>query len=236
MPDSVPGDLLARLEAVQAAWIDIGGRSRKKVAADAERVFFDALGPLAVELVRLHPTVFPDPGNPPPYDPTKGITERIAGTHRTDIAGRRITFWAAAIREPVEFHRSVPSGRDELKDWARRWMIYKDRPRHFRASHQPMDWVDGEVKKAIASAPNMGGNHPDEPVLDELVTLDQVAPLTGLSKRTLERHLRQGNLSPPDVPGGGGKAHKWFWANLKGSLSKVARRPMPERFPGSRII
>ena len=72
--------------------------------------------------------------------------------------------------------------------------------------------------------------------IDELVTLDQVAPLAGLAKRTLERYLRKGDLPYPDVRGGGGRAHKWFWANLRDALAKVARRQLPERFPASRII
>lgn len=48
-------------------------------------------------------------------------------------------------------------------------------------------------------------------VLDKLVTLDQVAPLVGKKKRTLERYLSDGKLPEPDFRGGGGKAHKWYW-------------------------
>lgn len=72
--------------------------------------------------------------------------------------------------------------------------------------------------------------------LDDLVTLDQVAPLTAKSKRTLERYLREGKLPEPDVPGGGGKSHKWFWKNLRPALEKVADRQLPAKFPGSRIV
>ena len=73
---------------------------------------------------------------------------------------------------------------------------------------------------------------PDEsPELDDLVTLDQVAPLTGLQKRTLERYLSKGDLPQPDIRGGGGKAHKWFYSNLRDALSEFTQRSMPERFP-----
>lgn len=72
--------------------------------------------------------------------------------------------------------------------------------------------------------------------LDEVVTLNQVAPLTGKSKRTLERYLKNGTLPAPDIPGGEGKAHKWYWRNLRPALSKFASKQLPERFPGSRII
>lgn len=72
--------------------------------------------------------------------------------------------------------------------------------------------------------------------LSELVTLDQVAPLTGLSKRTLERYVQDGRIPQPDVPGGGGRAHKWYWNAIGPALSKVTNKPLPDRFPGSRII
>ncbi len=71
---------------------------------------------------------------------------------------------------------------------------------------------------------------------DALVTLSQVAPLTGLSKRTLERYLKDGKMPEPDYRGGGGKAHKWLWQNLRLALAKIVRRELPKTFPGSRII
>ena len=73
-------------------------------------------------------------------------------------------------------------------------------------------------------------------VIDDLVTLNQVAPLAGISKRSLERHLRHGRIPEPDVRGGGGKPHKWFWKKLRPGLSAVAERPLPEQFPAGRII
>ncbi len=73
-------------------------------------------------------------------------------------------------------------------------------------------------------------------VIDDLVTLDQVAPLAGLSKRTLERYLHREELPEPDVRGGGGRAHKWYWRNLRPRLSEICDRILPERFPGSRIV
>lgn len=71
--------------------------------------------------------------------------------------------------------------------------------------------------------------------LDDLVTLDQVAPLTGLSKRSLERHLKK-TLPPPDIPGGHGKAHRWYWRNLRAGLENITNRQLPVRFPASRIV
>jgi hypothetical protein len=77
---------------------------------------------------------------------------------------------------------------------------------------------------------------PDSAIIDDLVTLDQVAPLTGLSKRTLERYLREGKLPDPDIRGGGGKSNKWFWGAFRVPLSKIASRTLPVKFPGSRIV
>lgn len=72
--------------------------------------------------------------------------------------------------------------------------------------------------------------------LDELVTLSQVAPLAALSKRTLERYVKDGKLPEPDFRGGGGKAHKWYWRTLRPTLAEIVNPKLPERFSGSRII
>jgi predicted DNA-binding transcriptional regulator AlpA len=93
------------------------------------------------------------------------------------------------------------------------------------------DWIE----KSLVSARQHPTPRPEQ-LWDELVTLDQVAPLTGLSKRTLERYVRQGKLPTPDIPGGGGKANKWFWANLRSHIASLTHRALPERFPGSRLI
>jgi len=75
-----------------------------------------------------------------------------------------------------------------------------------------------------------------ETEIDELVTLSQVAPLTGVSKRTLERYLKDDKLPQPDFPGGEGKSHKWHWSTLHPALSKLCNRILLSRFPGARII
>lgn len=75
-----------------------------------------------------------------------------------------------------------------------------------------------------------------EIAIEEVVTLEQAAALARTSKRTLERYLQSGELPHPDFPGGGGKAHKWRWSALRPSLEKVANLPLPQRFPGSRIV
>ena len=76
----------------------------------------------------------------------------------------------------------------------------------------------------------------EEDTVDCLVTLNQMAPLTGLSKRTLERKVKDRLLPPPDVRGGGGHAHKWYWKNIRPALSKFTMKPLRENFPGSHIV
>lgn len=100
-----------------------------------------------------------------------------------------------------------------------------------------------ESEPTANQAPNIGGESevpntdaaPDDALIGDLVTLDQVSPLAGLSKRTLDGHLRKGKLPRPDVKGGGGKAHKWYWCRLRPHLAKLANKILPETFPGSRI-
>jgi len=75
-----------------------------------------------------------------------------------------------------------------------------------------------------------------ESEIDELVTLSQVAPLTGHTKRTLERYLNDEKLPQPDVRGGDGKANKWYWSTIRPPLQKMSGRLLPERFPGSQIL
>ncbi len=72
--------------------------------------------------------------------------------------------------------------------------------------------------------------------IDDLVTLSQVAPLTGRSKRTLERYVREGKVPEPDVRGGNGSPHRWYWKTIRASLEGLVNRRLPEKFPGSRIL
>lgn len=74
------------------------------------------------------------------------------------------------------------------------------------------------------------------PEISELVTMSQVAPLTGRKKRTLERCLQQELIPRPDFGGGGGHAHKWYYHQLRPHFEKMVSRQLPFRFPGSRII
>lgn len=72
--------------------------------------------------------------------------------------------------------------------------------------------------------------------IDDLATLNQLSALAGLSKRQMERHYKAGRLPPPDRKGGGGLAHLWKWANVRGSIEDISGRHLPEEFPGSRIV
>jgi hypothetical protein len=77
---------------------------------------------------------------------------------------------------------------------------------------------------------------PVEP--EQYVTLDQAAALVNRAKKTLERRLnRQGSdAPPPDVEGGGGRAHEWRWSALRPWLEQTYGKKLPERFPSRRPL
>lgn len=92
-----------------------------------------------------------------------------------------------------------------------------------------------EAKQTLADAGTRAVvNNTD--AIDALVTLDQAAGLVNKSKRTLEHYLRDGKLPTPDLPGGGGKAHRWYWSKLRPALQEHFRPDLPERFPSSRVV
>jgi hypothetical protein len=68
---------------------------------------------------------------------------------------------------------------------------------------------------------------------DQYVTLDQAAALVNRSKKTLERRVNKtgSDAPPPDVEGGGGRAHEWRWSLFRPWLEKTFGKPLPERFP-----
>lgn len=70
---------------------------------------------------------------------------------------------------------------------------------------------------------------------DALVTLDQAAAIISKKKRTMERYLQDGQLPRPDIEGGGGRAHQWYWSNLRPALLAF-RHDLPRRFPTSRFV
>ncbi len=102
----------------------------------------------------------------------------------------------------------------------------------------PVTSLSDHPYRAVAMAVElfMASIRAAEDAIDDLVTLDQVAPLVGQSKRTLERYLKQGLIPEPDFRGGSGKAHKWLWGSLRPALAEFAGRELPEKFPGSRIV
>jgi len=70
--------------------------------------------------------------------------------------------------------------------------------------------------------------------IDYLVTLSQMVPLTGRTKRTLENW--KGTVIPePDECGGDGKADRWYYQRIRKAIEKHVNRILPERFPGSQI-
>jgi hypothetical protein len=108
--------------------------------------------------------------------------------------------------------------------------------------HEPINVLLPYLRSIeIAGSQGLGNQHgspldDDWGTGDDLVTLSQLDPIVGYSKRTLERWLADGCLPKPDVRGGDGKPNKWYWSTLRPLLQEKSRRVLPVRFPGSRII
>lgn len=97
-------------------------------------------------------------------------------------------------------------------------------------------WAQRVVDENLDVVPVPALAPPTHDQTEDIVTLDQAAAIAKMSKRTLDRYLQNDKLPRSDYPGGGGKAHKWKWSTLRPALSKAANRPLPDRFPGSRIV
>jgi hypothetical protein len=92
-----------------------------------------------------------------------------------------------------------------------------------------------------AGAINAPGHTPPEEdhspsVVEDYVTLDQMAAWVSRSKRTLERmKTRQSNPLPtPDIEGGAGKADEWIWSRVRPWLEREFRRKLPDSAPRRR--
>jgi hypothetical protein len=68
---------------------------------------------------------------------------------------------------------------------------------------------------------------------EQYVTLDQAAAWVNRSKKTLERAVNKegSDAPPPDVEGGGGRAHEWRWSTLRPWLERTYNKILPERPP-----
>lgn len=78
---------------------------------------------------------------------------------------------------------------------------------------------------------------PDEDEVDawcDRITLDQAAALVHKSKRTLERLKTKGELPPPSIEGGGGRADYWDWPAIRPVLMAQFHIRLPENCPGGR--
>ena len=104
-----------------------------------------------------------------------------------------------------------------------------------RARGRPSDMpAQGATDEGVPSAGLAAPAAADR--IDTLVTLDQMAAVCSMGKRTLERYLKDGRLPPPTIEGKGGKAHKWRWNEVRPALQKHFRSNLPLKYPGSRFL
>ena len=69
---------------------------------------------------------------------------------------------------------------------------------------------------------------------EAFVTMLQMAGISSLSKRTLEKWLKRKSdpLPPPEIKGEWGKPHRWRWSTIRPWLQLRTRILLPEQFPG----
>ncbi len=99
---------------------------------------------------------------------------------------------------------------------------------HLRA--QALDWQNACEVLAEMARERL------EVEVDEVVTMSQIGAFLSVSKRTVENWRNADQIPPPDIHGVRGTAHKWYWSKVRPHLEKLARRPLPLAFPGSRIL
>jgi hypothetical protein len=73
----------------------------------------------------------------------------------------------------------------------------------------------------------------DPPASPQYVTLNQIAGIMHVNKRTVVRwNRRTRNPMPdPDIVGRGGKAHQWIWDRIRPWLERDSGWKLPERYP-----
>lgn len=83
-------------------------------------------------------------------------------------------------------------------------------------------WVAGAAASILDTVARTGTADGGD---KQYVTLEQMAGLLNLQKKTLERWylegIKKGKLPEPDVEGGGGKPHEWLWSRVRKPLEKT---------------
>ncbi len=108
--------------------------------------------------------------------------------------------------------------------------------RRLEAMHQELQELRREVTRLRLEVRPAGAPHEQQilpfvqPTPDlQLVTLDQMAAMVRLQKRSLDRHRRQ--MPAPAVKGGGGRPTMWAWAEVRPWLETTFGRALPVDYP-----
>ena len=67
------------------------------------------------------------------------------------------------------------------------------------------------------------------PAAEQLITLDQMAALCRMAKRSMERHRPR--MPAPRIKGSNGRPSLWAWAEVRPFLVERFGLDVPERFP-----
>jgi hypothetical protein len=124
--------------------------------------------------------------------------------------------------------------RDGTTEKVWRW-LYKN----CQYVREPYDAAKGRKRGALAEAASGGEAPPPvekgtaESAVPRYVTLDQMAVIIHMSKRTVEKwkKRKKNPLPAPDVEGTGGKAARWLWSDIRPWLEKESGYKLPDRYP-----
>lgn len=83
--------------------------------------------------------------------------------------------------------------------------------------------------RVLASAEEIAREAPAVAIAGQLVSLDQIAAMVRLQKRSMERYVKK--MPRAAVRGGRGRRALWRWSDVRTWLEETFGLPMPESFP-----
>ncbi|MHC4619735.1 MAG: hypothetical protein ACYTEQ_18470 [Planctomycetota bacterium] len=154
------------------------------------------------------------------------------------------------VREPnKDFRRNYKSFRAALEEYTERYAecsidtetaeSHGDQNETSSQELQPSKPDETKAERVALSGNSIETATKPEPSTQQqdlgvLVTLTQIEPYATVGKRQLKRLITDGELPKPDVPAEkAGKPHQWKWGNMRAALedNKLAKRPLPDKFP-----
>jgi hypothetical protein len=169
------------------------------------------------------------PGRPSPpvaHVPASALSEQDRRRQSAGEWQKRVREAIVRLAEPLMHLAVRPEvGEDpaKLRDLILGWVpgVVKSNPQHLIAAKHFVGNLVLKLENFLAE--------PRNPNAVQYVTLAQIAALVQMSKRTLENCRRK--MPDPDILGGGGKASKWKWHQIRPWLETHFGVSLPTRLP-----